>query len=529
MAYDLTAVLRLQDKFSRPMKLATQAAERMKRTTDQMSRSLNMTNKASASATGGITKMSAKAERAFATMSKGAAGTTSMIGGLRGQFVGLAAAIGGAYAAKQLFDRTIGSAANNELSVMQIDSMFGNQQKAKAYMESLRKMAVDSPLLNSNQMFDNSKSLLGMTRDLKTLGNTWKVVEKLMAWAPERGVDDAVFSLREMGTSQDAVSLIERFGLDRKALNQIKQLKFEDQIKALDKLLNKMRITDDYIKRIGASAVAQWNQIKEKMDVALTDIGTESLKELKPVLIDINKWFDGQGFKNFKNSTAVAVASGFRGIVSAARDVASYIQQTYIDNPAFQKLTVKGKLEFVIEDLWTRFMRWFESTGSTQVANMTSFVLNDIGKYLIDHADVIARAGGELGVKLAASMGSAALNSMPGIVDSIGKQLSGARDGLAGWVDRNLEGKAPKVDGSHYNGISYIPNNNYVANLHKGERVMTAAENREYSKGGGKSITVNVGDLHLHGSIDGNSADRYVEQLMGKMARKIKQAGSLMA
>ena len=36
------------------------------------------------------------------------------------------------------------------------------------------------------------------------------------------------------------------------------------------------------------------------------------------------------------------------------------------------------------------------------------------------------------------------------------------------------------VDGSHASGLAFVPFDNYRANLHKGERVLTAAESRAY-------------------------------------------------
>ncbi|WP_379142370.1 phage tail tape measure protein [Paenibacillus sp. sgz500992] len=39
-----------------------------------------------------------------------------------------------------------------------------------------------------------------------------------------------------------------------------------------------------------------------------------------------------------------------------------------------------------------------------------------------------------------------------------------------------------KVDGSHANGLSYVPWDGYIAELHKGERVLTNDENQEYSR-----------------------------------------------
>ena len=48
------------------------------------------------------------------------------------------------------------------------------------------------------------------------------------------------------------------------------------------------------------------------------------------------------------------------------------------------------------------------------------------------------------------------------------------------WVLK-LFGKGKKdVDGSHKSGLSYVPYDNYIARLHRGERVLTSEENKEY-------------------------------------------------
>lgn len=55
-------------------------------------------------------------------------------------------------------------------------------------------------------------------------------------------------------------------------------------------------------------------------------------------------------------------------------------------------------------------------------------------------------------------------------------------------------GGVPRPDGGHYNGLNYVPFDGYVARLHKGERVLTAEENKDYIQGkeGGKgNMTVN--------------------------------------
>ena len=76
------------------------------------------------------------------------------------------------------------------------------------------------------------------------------------------------------------------------------------------------------------------------------------------------------------------------------------------------------------------------------------------------------------------------------IVDGILDGLSRAWGSLTSWfssawekltgntdIDVNTVGKAI-IDGSHAGGLSYVPFDGYIAELHKGERVLTAEENR---------------------------------------------------
>lgn len=55
---------------------------------------------------------------------------------------------------------------------------------------------------------------------------------------------------------------------------------------------------------------------------------------------------------------------------------------------------------------------------------------------------------------------------------------------IAPEVIRNVEiAGQPTVDGSHYDGLNHVPYDGYIAELHKGERVLTAEENSDYSGG----------------------------------------------
>lgn len=61
---------------------------------------------------------------------------------------------------------------------------------------------------------------------------------------------------------------------------------------------------------------------------------------------------------------------------------------------------------------------------------------------------------------------------------------------------RSAEFAADSIDGSHAGGLDYVPKDGYVAQLHKGERVLTAQENKEYS--GAKVITTGKQTLNVN-------------------------------
>lgn len=82
-------------------------------------------------------------------------------------------------------------------------------------------------------------------------------------------------------------------------------------------------------------------------------------------------------------------------------------------------------------------------------------------------------------------------------------------------------------DGSHAGGMDYVPYNNYVANLHRGEMVLTSAEATEYRKGnanaaGGMTVNIDINGIQFN---DVNSmahalADRISYELQAQSNRK---------
>ena len=96
------------------------------------------------------------------------------------------------------------------------------------------------------------------------------------------------------------------------------------------------------------------------------------------------------------------------------------------------------------------------------------------------------------------------------VVEGIKKGIMGAWDGIKKWFfglledlfdvgkifSRSADNASKKsifINGSHANGLSYVPFDGYIAELHRGERVLTSKEAKQYSSGiGGSSINITI-------------------------------------
>lgn len=113
-------------------------------------------------------------------------------------------------------------------------------------------------------------------------------------------------------------------------------------------------------------------------------------------------------------------------------------------------------------------------------------------------AELISHAGDFLGVgpRFIEKLIEGIFLQEGSFISRIGEWISGI---ISRLVSTALSG-ASKPGGSnrggvgrHATGLDYVPYDEYRAVLHKGERVLTAAENRRYSEGGsGPSRTVNI-------------------------------------
>lgn len=119
-------------------------------------------------------------------------------------------------------------------------------------------------------------------------------------------------------------------------------------------------------------------------------------------------------------------------------------------------------------------------------------VISQIPSKITDIGKSLYNAGEEIMNKLWSGIKSVGENIkdwFSDFVSSIGDFVSGIIDGFNDVVRGADKAKsaAKSVDGSHANGLSYVPFDGYIAELHKGERVLTADEAKAYNAGVNRS------------------------------------------
>jgi hypothetical protein len=320
---------------------------------------------------------------------------------------------GGSYAAKSIFDKTIGASAQMELSESQIKAMARNDDLASGYVKMMQDKAIASPVLSTQQMFANGTTFLSTFKDLDSLEKAWSISEKLIAKNPLQGVDGAVFAMREL-LNGDSTSMSERFDLPKKELNEIKALDPKKQLDALEKWFDKLGYTNEFVANSAKTAIGQWNQIGEKISTGMQKMGVKALEKLKPELERFNNWLDTGAANRIIDFGSRMLSGLTNAAINGFNRVEQYIQTHYLQNETFNNLSVTGKVKFVIDDLMNTFDNWYDSGGKEQITSIGGRVVG----FLADSISAAAPSIASAGLSLGGALGSAFVNSFESTLDS---------------------------------------------------------------------------------------------------------------
>lgn len=108
--------------------------------------------------------------------------------------------------------------------------------------------------------------------------------------------------------------------------------------------------------------------------------------------------------------------------------------------------------------------------------------------YFIEHLPDIVEGAMQMGDAVIDGI----IDGISAAWDSLVSWFNGLWDSLFGNRSVNVDVNSSGTTGSHAGGLDYVPYNNYVANLHRGEMVLTADEADSYRRGKGSSNGFNL-------------------------------------
>lgn len=517
--FNLTAKLSLVDNFTSKMKGIESRTKQTESAMSKLTRSVR-----------GLGRTNRAAGSSFHAISKGASSASSGVGKLIGTLGGLAAAYGAVSGAKKLFESTVWQAAQRQQSNVMIDAMFNDKKLAKQYTSMLDRIAIDSPVLDSKAMYENSKGFISTTKDVQQLEKMWSLAERMAAIDPMQGTEGAVFALREM-FSGDSQSMVERFEMPRKVMNDIKNMELPQQLEALDKYFNKIGMTQKLINEMGDTTIGKWQQVKEQMALTFSSIGKPSLDVLSGFFDDVLERLKGPSAERFAEVGARWMQSILNGLTNSIVTVYDWFTALTASEEFKKQTTTYAKVSFIIDDLYQRFMEWLEGPGGEKIAKVTEKLIDALSVALKSAAPSIASAAIEVGAEIGKGIGKGMSRGLEKAVEgTIFETGVGNIGEIQTKVMKPNTAKLHQIfenSKSHNGGLDRVPYSGYKANLHRDEMVLTRQEASDYRQakknGGGLGGGVTVGSINMYGV--GGDMKKAARELMEHIADEIQLAG----
>jgi tape measure domain-containing protein len=271
--------------------------------------------------------------------------------------------------------------SEREQMQMGFATMLGSLDKAKTLMTELRNYANVTPFQTST-LADSTKMLLqygvqmkDIVPDLKmlgdvSLGNTEKFMELSHAFAEIQGRGKLTgIELREMVNSgfNPLKVMSEKTG---KSLDELQKemekgaISAADVSKAFQEATSKGGLFYNAMKTQSRTLQGLWSTLKDAFyNNILFPWGEGIRKVLEPKVAKLTDWLTdpkntakiekwGKELERISGEATKWILDKFEG-------VGKFIQERYLDNPAFQKLSSQGKVDFVISYLGNALSKWF--------------------------------------------------------------------------------------------------------------------------------------------------------------------------
>ena len=468
----------------------------------------------------------------FAVMgSRGMTAVKTLGGGLKSivstitSLPALIAGAGAAFGAWKLTDAIVGGAMSKELTQMQMGALLADKGKGNDLFKMVQDKAMTS-MFSEKDFAAAATTFLPVTKDFDQLNRLMSVNERLAASNPLEGMPGASFSMRE-ALSGDIMSIADRFNISKKTLRESgfdSNASWQQNLEAVDKTLNKMGYTADYVSEVNDSAYAQWELFKSNGLKLFADSGEGILSKLKEPLKQLNLVLGSEKMTAFVDRFGDFLATKFASGVDYVQDMnltwgdferllkgAGGIFSGVSDSFAIMMGTFTGEKGNSPRDAFEQFAKTLED-GATAIdrfnESFSPFVDNlrafaDFGTTFFGKNDDGTRDKGLLTRFADGVTGkgwgktydpSTQVTPWQALKETF--RINGQL--LDGLNFNPNAGSSGRLRGSHRAGLSYVPYDGYVAELHKGEEIVPA----QAAGRNNRQVVINISQMQVRNESD---------------------------
>lgn len=512
-----------QESFNAGTKKARDAQERMKRSTDEAVSSIERMKRAMTSAGSGIATFG---NRGMTAMK----GIGSALGGIWSRLTSLPSLIMGAASAWGLFkagELVVGGAMQKELTQLQMGALLADKNKGMDLFKLVQDKAMTS-MFSEKDFSKAATTFLPITKDFGDVQKMMDINERLASSNLMEGMEGASFALRE-ALSGDITSIAERFNISKSGLREngfSSDGSWQQNLEAVDRTLEKMGYTAKYVDDVNNSAFAQWELFKSNTLKLFADTGEGILSKLKSPLKDLNTTLGSEKMTAFVSKMSDALAGKMESAITYVDDMnlkwddfsrlgkaAVDIFTGVGDSFAIMMGTFDGKEGKSPREQFESFAEAMEA-GARGIDEFNKSFEPFIG-FLRDFSGLATKFYGknedgtrkkgivEKGAQWLSgrAFSGDAWTAADGQEHGFFKQMGPLFDFFDGLKFDPNAGVSGRLRGSHMGGLSYVPSDGYPANLHKGERVLTAEQNRDYQQGA-NGFTIHIENMNVRNEQD---------------------------
>lgn len=251
--------------------------------------------------------------------------------------------------------------------------------------------------------------------------------------------------------------------------NKVKEF-FSNVINAIIEFAsNVLSKVKEFLSDLLHSVVEKIKEIYEKVKQLLIDIWNMVVEKITDIYNKVKEFLT-----ETINAIIDFVQNAWEKIKSFIQDVKDAILE-FIENVIEKVKEFFEKLREAIKEKLDEVYNFFKEKLNAIIDFVKELIpkMYDAGKQFISKLwDGMKEVFGQLWGWVQESFGKI-VDFVQNIWDKVSSIGSSIRETVSGIID-----------GSHATGLSYVPFNGYIAQLHEGERVLTKQENREYSQGG---------------------------------------------